>query len=138
MSNSQGLESLDQSTQWANQTAPLNGTHALGLEAELYELNQITQWAPYPTPRQEWPAMQAERLHRAGYRKHTVVTTAAELDSLGFEAVVLDPCGTPAVCQSSGDGFCLWALGGSGALVGSGSLLESGGSCLVLYAGGES
>jgi len=63
------------------------------------------------------------------------VTTVEELDALGFEAVVIDPCGTPAVCQRSTREFCDWALGGSGELVDSATLLMSGSSCTVLHEG---
>ena len=65
------------------------------------------------------------------------VTTVAELDALGFEAVVLDPCGTPAVCQRSTQTESFWELGGIGAsdLIDSDTLLLSGSSCTVLHEG---
>lgn len=41
----------------------------------------------------------ADAILAAGYRKPRTITTAAELDALGFEAVILDGCGTPHVCD---------------------------------------
>lgn len=69
--------------------------------------------------------------------KAATIMTVEELDALGFEAVVLDPCGTPAVCQRSAPGFNEWALGGSGELIDSETLLLSGSSCTVLHRGTE-
>lgn len=66
---------------------------------------------------------------------HPVITSARELDALGFEAVVLDPCGTPATCLRSGPDFCEWSLGGDDYLIASETLLISGSSCTVLHPG---
>jgi hypothetical protein len=41
----------------------------------------------------------ADEVLAAGYRKRRTITTAAELDALRFQAVVLDTYGTPYVCE---------------------------------------
>ena len=64
--------------------------------------------------------------------KPRIITTAEELDALGFESVVLDPCGTPAVCIASGPDGSKWTFGLSGVLD-SETLLLSGTHCTVLY-----
>lgn len=40
-----------------------------------------------------------ERIMDAGYRKPRTITTAEELDALGFQSVVLDAYDTPYVCE---------------------------------------
>jgi hypothetical protein len=76
----------------------------------------------------------ADAVLAAGYSKPRTITTAEELDALGFEAVVIDPCGTPAVCVASGPHGNQWTFGLSGVLD-SETLLLSGTRCTVLHEG---
>lgn len=77
----------------------------------------------------------AAGLITAGYSKPRTITTITELDALGFHAVVIDPCGDPAVCERSSPDFCEWELAGVGGLMDSATLLMSGSSCIALYDG---
>ena len=79
---------------------------------ELARLLFIADNSDAPEPDHEWEMtirhnpghaqyayVQADAILAAGYSKPRAITTAEDLDKLGFQSVVLDAYGTPYVCE---------------------------------------
>lgn len=68
---------------------------------------------------------------------HPVVTTAEELEALGWRAVLLDGEGDPIVCCSTGFGGNLWQAEGREEPRTSDAMVKGGKSYTVLHRGGD-
>jgi len=81
-----------------------------------------------------YAARTANAILAAGYTKPRQVTTASELNALGFYAVILDAYDTPHVCErwATDKSRAEWAQAGTNALIDSEDVLYHG-PATVLY-----